>query len=92
MLLDPLLVYSDSRLNGWRHTPGRVADEGGPARPSVLVGWDEFDICGYLKRRWNVLIYVANDVNLMTIYEHQVNFPAISEVTLIALDRVTRLR
>lgn len=51
--------------------------------PSVLVGWDEFDIGGYLRRRWDVPTYVENDVNLMTIFEHRVNFPGMDDLFFI---------
>jgi predicted NBD/HSP70 family sugar kinase len=51
--------------------------------PSVLFGWDEFDIGGHLRRRWNVPVYVENDVNLMTIYEHRVNFPTMDDLFFI---------
>jgi len=51
--------------------------------PSVLHGWDEFDIAGHLNQRWDVPIYVENDVNLMTIYEHRVNFPAVDDLFFI---------
>jgi predicted NBD/HSP70 family sugar kinase len=51
--------------------------------PSVLVGWDEFDIGGHLRHRWDVPVYVENDVNLMTIYEHRVNFPSMDDLFFI---------
>jgi predicted NBD/HSP70 family sugar kinase len=51
--------------------------------PSVLFGWDEFDIGGHLRRRWDVPVYVENDVNLMTIFEHQVNFPSMHDLFFI---------
>eukprot|EP01133_Synstelium_polycarpum_P029563 gene29563-36248_t len=45
--------------------------------PSVLPGWDEFDITSYLHERFAVPVYLENDVNLMAIYEHRQNFPDI---------------
>lgn len=58
-------------------TRGRVVG------PSVLHGWDEFDIAGHMRRRWDVPVYVENDVNLMTIYEHRVNFPDTDDLFFI---------
>lgn len=44
--------------------------------PSVLRHeWDDFDIIEVLKGRFGVPVLVENDVNLMTIFEHQYNFP-----------------
>ena len=44
--------------------------------PSVLHHeWDNFDIIEVLRGRFRVPILVENDVNLMTIFEHQYNFP-----------------
>lgn len=39
--------------------------------PSVLQGWDEFDIIGWLNARFSVPVVVENDVNLMTIFEQK---------------------
>ncbi|TCL70317.1 ROK family transcriptional regulator [Rhizobium sp. BK251] len=51
--------------------------------PSVLPGWDEFDIIGWMSRRFDAPIYVENDVNLMTIYEHSQNFPHVDDMFFI---------
>lgn len=53
--------------------------------PSVLPGWDEFDIIGWLKRRFAVPVYVENDVNLMTICEHKRRFPAIDDMVFVKI-------
>ncbi|AOF92990.1 ROK family transcriptional regulator [Sinorhizobium sp. RAC02] len=51
--------------------------------PSVLPGWDEFDIIGHLKARFDVPVYVENDVNLMTICEHKRRFPAVEDMLFV---------
>ncbi|MCX4160125.1 MULTISPECIES: ROK family protein [Paraburkholderia] len=51
--------------------------------PSVLHLWDEFDIIGWLRERFDAPIYVENDVNLMTIYEHRQNFPHVEDMFFI---------
>lgn len=51
--------------------------------PSVLHGWDEFDIIGRLRDRFSVPVYVENDVNLMTIYEYRRNFPSADDMLFV---------
>ncbi|MDO8353825.1 MAG: ROK family protein, partial [Aestuariivirga sp.] len=51
--------------------------------PSVLYGWDDFDIVSWLGRHYDAPIYVENDVNLMTIYEHRHNFPQVDDMIFI---------
>jgi len=51
--------------------------------PSVLPGWDEFDIKTWMHGFYDAPIYVENDVNLMTIYEHRRNFPSIDDMFFI---------
>ncbi|GLR55058.1 ROK family protein [Shinella yambaruensis] len=51
--------------------------------PSVLPGWDEFDIIGRLKARFDVPVYVENDVNLMTICEHKRRVPAVDDMLFV---------
>lgn len=53
--------------------------------PSVLPGWDEFDIIGRLHDRFVVPVYVENDVNLMTIYEYRRNFPAADDILFVKI-------
>ncbi|PKR53977.1 ROK family transcriptional regulator [Thalassospira marina] len=43
--------------------------------PSVLAGWEEFDIAGYFKTRFDVPVYGENDVNAMTLHQRRVHFP-----------------
>lgn len=42
--------------------------------PSVLHGWDEFDIAAYLGRCWSAPVWVENDVNLMALCEYRQSF------------------
>ena len=51
--------------------------------PSVLYGWDDFDIVSWLGRHYDAPIYVENDVNLMTIHEHRHNFPHVDDMIFI---------
>ncbi|QKJ85064.1 ROK family protein [Paramixta manurensis] len=51
--------------------------------PSILPGWERFDISGYLENRFNAPVYVENDVNLMTIYEHRHNYPQVADMFFI---------
>lgn len=51
--------------------------------PSVLPGWDEFDIKSYMGKFYEAPIFVENDVNLMTIYEHRHNFRHVDDMFFI---------
>ena len=51
--------------------------------PSVLIGWDDFDIITLLRGHFDAPIYVENDVNLMTIYEHRHNFSHVDDMIFI---------
>ncbi len=39
--------------------------------PSILGGWDDFDVGGWMERRMGIPTVVENDVNLMTIFEYR---------------------
>jgi predicted NBD/HSP70 family sugar kinase len=51
--------------------------------PSVLPGWDEFDIKAYMRKFYDAPVFVENDVNLMTIYEHRHNFRHVEDMFFI---------
>ncbi len=53
--------------------------------PSVLLGWDNFDIRGALGGRFGVPVYVENDVNLMTIYEYRRHFPSVDDMLFVKI-------
>ncbi|MBP2551201.1 glucokinase [Neorhizobium galegae] len=56
---------------------GRVAG------PSVLQGWDDFDIIGWLGARFGVPVFVENDVNLMTVFEQKHRLPAEDDMLFV---------
>lgn len=43
---------------------------GRPSRPPIMPGWDGFDVPGWFRSYWNVMVQVDNDVNLMALGEH----------------------
>ena len=51
--------------------------------PSVLYGWDDYDIVSALREHFDAPVYVENDVNLMTIYEHRHNFGDVDDMIFI---------
>ncbi|MBS1181571.1 MAG: sugar kinase [Proteobacteria bacterium] len=51
--------------------------------PSVLHGWDEFDIVSYLARSWDAPVWVENDVNLMALFEYTQSFQDTSDMFFI---------
>ena len=53
--------------------------------PSVLHGWDDFDIIGRLKARFGVPVSVENDVNLMTISEHRRRSPLRDDMLFVKI-------
>ena len=51
--------------------------------PSVLLGWDEFAIQDFLGERFDVPVYIENDVNLMAIHAHREHFPSVDDMVFI---------
>jgi len=51
--------------------------------PSVLPGWDEFDLRGWLQERFAAAAFVENDVNLMTIHEHRQKYRHVDDMIFI---------
>lgn len=50
--------------------PGPVEFRTGrPVAPPIMPGWDGFDVRGYFEQRFNVPVWVDNDVNLMALGE-----------------------
>jgi predicted NBD/HSP70 family sugar kinase len=39
-----------------------------------MRGWDDFDVCGYLREALQAPAYVENDVNLMALAEHRLHW------------------
>ena len=59
------------------HAAGRVVG------PSVMRGWDDFDICGYLQTAFDAPAWVENDVNLMALAEHRQHWAAVDHFFFI---------
>ncbi|MBX5272692.1 ROK family protein [Rhizobium sp. NLR17b] len=53
--------------------------------PSVLVGWDNFDIRGHLGQRFGVPVYAENDVNLLALSDHRQRRSAVSEMVFVKI-------
>ena len=51
--------------------------------PSIMVGWDDYDIRSHLHARMGAPVYVENDVNLMTLTEARTNWPAVGQLVFI---------
>jgi predicted NBD/HSP70 family sugar kinase len=59
------------------HGAGRVVG------PSVMRGWDDFDIRGFVRKALNVPALVENDVNLMALFEHRRFWPNVDHFLFI---------
>ena len=51
--------------------------------PSVMTGWDDFDVLGWFAKRVDVPVLIENDVNLMTITEWRDHWPDEAQLVLI---------
>jgi predicted NBD/HSP70 family sugar kinase len=56
---------------------GRVAG------PSIMVGWDDYDIRGWFHHRLGAPVYVENDVNLMTLAQVRTTWAGVDQMVLI---------
>jgi glucokinase len=45
---------------------------GRPISPPIMPGWDQFDIAGHLRRRFDVPVVADNDVNVMALGERTI--------------------
>ncbi|WP_448951300.1 ROK family protein [Labrys neptuniae] len=59
------------------HKGGRVVG------PSVMTGWDDFDIRAWLGRHFDAPVAVENDVNLMTLAEYRRFWPDVGQFLYI---------
>jgi predicted NBD/HSP70 family sugar kinase len=59
------------------HGGGRVVG------PSVMTGWDDFDIRAWLRRHFEAPVSVENDVNLMTLAEFRRFWPDVGQLLFI---------
>ncbi|MES5047785.1 ROK family protein [Rhizobium nepotum] len=53
--------------------------------PSVLVGWDNFEIREHLEQKFGVPVYAENDVNLLALSDHRLRRPAVSEMVFVKI-------
>ncbi|MGI4798839.1 MAG: ROK family protein [Janthinobacterium lividum] len=53
--------------------------------PSVMRGWDDFDIRGWMETRFEAPVLVENDVNLMTLAEARRFWPQIGQLFYVKL-------
>ena len=51
--------------------------------PSIMVGWDNYDIRRHLQEQLGAPVYVENDVNLMTLTEARTKWPNIGQLVFI---------
>lgn len=51
--------------------------------PSVMVGWDDFDIRRRLEGRFHAPVYAENDVNLLTLADHRRKRPGIGQMVYV---------
>ncbi|WP_425961041.1 ROK family protein [Rhizobium nepotum] len=53
--------------------------------PSVLVGWDNFEIREHLEQKFGVPVYAENDVNLLALSDHRLRRPTVSEMVFVKI-------
>lgn len=53
--------------------------------PSVMRGWDDFDIRGWMGTRFDAPVFVENDVNLMTLAEARRFWPDVGQLLYVKL-------
>jgi predicted NBD/HSP70 family sugar kinase len=51
--------------------------------PSVMVGWDNFEIRQHLEEKFGVPVYAENDVNLLALSDHRLRRPTVSEMVFV---------
>ena len=51
--------------------------------PSVMVGWDNFEIRQHLEERFGVPVYAENDVNLLALSDHRQRRTNVSEMEFV---------
>lgn len=53
--------------------------------PSVLVGWDNFEIREHFEQRFGVPVYAENDVNLLALSDHRLRRSSVSEMVFVKI-------
>jgi predicted NBD/HSP70 family sugar kinase len=51
--------------------------------PSIMIGWDDFDIRGWLEAAIGAPVFAENDVNVMTLFELRRYWPAVAQLLFI---------
>ena len=51
--------------------------------PSVMVGWDNFEIRHHLEEKFGVPVYAENDVNLLALSDHRQRRAHVSEMVFV---------
>jgi predicted NBD/HSP70 family sugar kinase len=51
--------------------------------PSIMTGWDDFDIRGWLGARFDAPVFAENDVNLMTLSEYRRFWPEVGQLLFV---------
>ena len=56
---------------------------GRPVNPPIMPGWDGFDVPGFLRQAFGVVVVVDNDVNVMALGERYTAFADIDHLMLV---------
>ncbi len=59
------------------HSTGRLIN------PPIMPGWDRFDIPGYVRRTFDALVLVDNDVNLLALGEQARSWPHVDNLIYV---------
>ncbi|WP_320533612.1 ROK family protein [Robbsia andropogonis] len=66
--------------------PGPVAfREGRIVRPPIMPGWDNYRIPDYFAARYDAVVTVDNDANLMALGEHRLHFPKVDHLLYLTV-------
>lgn len=64
--------------------PGPVEHSTGrPVSPPIMPGWDAFDIPAYIERELGVVGFVDNDVNILALGEHALEWPDVDDLVFV---------
>jgi predicted NBD/HSP70 family sugar kinase len=66
--------------------PGPVEHATGrPTNPPIMPGWDGFDVPGFVAAELGCLAVVDNDVNVMALGEHFIDYPDVSHLMFVKI-------
>lgn len=64
--------------------PGPVEHSTGrPTNPPIMPGWDRFDVPGYVQRTFPVPVLVDNDVNILALGEHALQWSGVDDLVFV---------